>query len=141
MRSILFLIIILTLLLASCTAERPVQVMEVWARPGNTGGTTAVYMTIQNPDSEAEELLNASTDAAEFVELHMSMMGPGDMMTMEEQESIEIPGRSTVELAPGGLHVMLINLLVELQPGDTITMGLYFLRAGEMEFTVEVREP
>jgi periplasmic copper chaperone A len=140
MRKIL-LSVIIVLLLASCNPERPVQVRDVWARPGNAGGTTAVYMTIQNPDSEAEELLNASTDVAEFVELHMSMVGHGDMMTMEEQESIEIPGRATVELAPGGLHVMLINLLVELQPGDTITLGLYFLRAGEMELTVEVREP
>jgi periplasmic copper chaperone A len=140
MRKILLSVIIF-FLLAACSSERPVQVRDVWARPGNAGGTTAVYMTIQNPDSEVEELLNASTDAAEFVELHMSVMQHGDVMTMEEQESIEIPGRSTVELAPGGLHVMLINLLVELQPGDTITLGLYFLRAGEMELTVEVREP
>jgi periplasmic copper chaperone A len=140
MRKIL-LSVIFVILFASCNSERPVQVRDVWVRPGNAGGTTAVYMTIQNPDSEAEELLNASTDAAEFVELHMSMIQHGDLMTMEEQESVEIPGRSTVELAPGGLHVMLINLLVELQPGDTITLGLYFLRAGEMELIVEVREP
>lgn len=62
------------------------------------------------------------------------------MMGMREVGSIDVPAGSTVSLEPGGLHIMLIGLATDLQPGDTYDLTLVFEAAGERTVTVEVRE-
>ncbi len=65
----------------------------------------------------------------------------GGVMQMREVDSIVIPAGETVSLEPGGLHIMLLDLQTELEPGDTIEVTLVFAEAGEMTVTAEVREP
>jgi copper(I)-binding protein len=62
------------------------------------------------------------------------------MMGMREVASIAIPTGETVELVPGGYHIMLIDLVRDLDPGDTFEVTLVFERAGERTVTAEVRE-
>lgn len=62
------------------------------------------------------------------------------MMGMREVARIAVPAGSTVSLAPGGLHIMLIDLATDLQPGDRFELTLVFEAAGERSVTVEVRE-
>jgi periplasmic copper chaperone A len=129
------------LIVTGCTPARELRVSEAWARPGFTGGSSAVYLIIDNPNVENESLLNAGSPIAEFVELHHSMQDQSGMMVMEEQESIDVPGQSRVTLEPGGFHIMLIRLVQDLNPGDTIPVTLYFQNSGELEIMAEVREP
>jgi periplasmic copper chaperone A len=63
-----------------------------------------------------------------------------EMMGMREVESIEIPAGATVELVPGGLHIMLLELVEDLAPGDTFELTLDFEQAGAVTTMVEVRE-
>jgi periplasmic copper chaperone A len=64
----------------------------------------------------------------------------GAMMAMREVAAIDVPAGSRVELAPGGLHLMLFDLLEDLQAGDTFELTLVFERAGEVTVTAEVRD-
>jgi periplasmic copper chaperone A len=130
-----------TFIVTSCTPARELRVSEAWARPSFTGGSSAVYLIIDNPNVENESLLNASSPIAEFVELHQSMQDHSGMMVMDEQESIDVPGQSRVPLEPGGFHIMLIHLVQDLNPGDTIPVTLYFQNFGEIEVMAQVREP
>jgi hypothetical protein len=65
----------------------------------------------------------------------------GGMMTMRQVPSIEVPADGSVELKPGGLHIMLLDVKKTLAVGDTIEVTLTFENAGEVTATAEVREP
>jgi copper(I)-binding protein len=67
-------------------------------------------------------------------------MGDGAMMSMREVPEIALPAGATVELAPGGLHLMLIDLVEDLGPGDTFELTLEFEQAETVTVTAEVRE-
>jgi periplasmic copper chaperone A len=99
-----------------------------------TGGG---FMKFENRGSAADKLLSASATVSNSVELHtMSMQG--DVMRMRQVEAIELPAGQTVELKPGGLHVMFIGLKAPLKVGDTFPMTLRFEKAGEVTVQVNV---
>jgi periplasmic copper chaperone A len=62
------------------------------------------------------------------------------MMAMREIPAIDIPAGGSVELAPGGLHIMLLDLVDDLAPGDRFELTLTFEGAGDVTITVEVRD-
>ena len=46
------------------------------------------------------------------------------MMSMKQVASVTVPANGSVELAPGGYHVMLLDLKRQLQAGDTVPVTL-----------------
>ena len=66
-------------------------------------------------------------------------MGSGEMV-MQEVESIAIPAGETVELKPGGYHIMLIDLVAPLETGQEFDIVLTFANAGEVTVTVVVAD-
>lgn len=68
-----------------------------------------------------------------------SMPSSGEM-EMKPILSLELPSGDEVALAPGGYHIMLLDLVEPLVAGDTIEVTLTFERAGEMVVTVPVRD-
>lgn len=66
--------------------------------------------------------------------------GSSGMMQMRPVERIEVPAGQTVELKPGGLHIMLLDVKRTLEPGETIEVTLEFEKAGTQSVTAEVRE-
>ena len=59
---------------------------------------------------------------------------------MQRQDLVVIPAKDSVELAPGGLHIMLVNLGKDLSVGDTFPVTLEFQRAGDITIEVEVKQ-
>ena len=97
-------------------------------------------------DMDAEEMDPGDMDAGE---MDPGDMDPGDMeqtpegfamMGMREIDALIIPAGETVELVPGGFHLMLIDLAEDLVPGATFDLTLTFADAGEVTVNVEVRE-
>ena len=130
----------LAAILAACVpADGQLQVSDTWARPGLAGGNSAVYFVITNETAGTDTLLSASSDVAGAVELHMTSMQDGNMQMMHQQE-VPVPTGKT-EFKPGGLHVMLIALNQDLNPGDTFSLTLDFAAAGDMQLEVTVSEP
>jgi copper(I)-binding protein len=140
-RSLLSLVLLCLLLVTAACSSKSLQVSEVWARPGEAGGTSAVYFVVTNPSSQDDALLGAASQAAETVEMHMSMMQENETMTMMHQESIPVPAGDTVEFTPGGLHLMLIDLAEALEPGDIFQVTLDFQNSGKMSLDAEVKAP
>lgn len=165
MRNIKYLVLVslMLLLLAACQNASPAQTIEIkdaWIRaatgvngeaPSNSSGemnqmgnemgfNTAAYLVIVNRGKSAERLLRVKSDIAQEIELHESQM-QGGVMSMKPVNFIEIPAGGQVELKPGGLHIMFINLKQDLMPGNTVQLGLVFENAGEISVTAEVRSP
>ena len=127
--------------LAACTPKQGLTLQSAWARPGLTGGNSAVYFEIQNPFAEEDLLLKAECTAAASTELHMSMMDASGNMMMQPQENVPIPAQGQVSFKPGGLHVMLIGLTQDLNAGDTLALTLTFQNAGTLQLEVPIKTP
>lgn len=89
--------------------------------PGQSN--SAAFMSLHNASAEDRALIGAESPAAEVVELHTHVEEDG-LMRMRRVEQIPVAAGATTTLAPGGLHIMLIGLKSELQPGQTVELTL-----------------
>ena len=97
----------------------------------------ATYLTIKNESSQPDVLVSATSDAASQTMVHHDVVN-GMTETMVPAGPLTIgPGKSLV-LAPGGYHIMLMDLTRRLSVGEVIHITLDFRRAGEIEVTVPV---
>ena len=86
----------------------------------------------------SDQLIGATSPAAGDVQMH-SMSMEGNTMKMRQINSIDIPANSTVELTPGGLHLMFMGLKTQLKVGDTVKIKLKFASSGEIEVNLPVQ--
>jgi hypothetical protein len=126
-------------MLVSGCSQKSLQVSDVWARPAAAGDNGAVYFVIDNPLKDADTLLSVVCETADQAEIHKSSEENG-MMMMEPQKSVSVAAQSKVDFAPGGLHVMLVQLKNDLKVGDHFYLTLYFDRAGAVTISAEVKE-
>ncbi len=130
------------LLLAAACESRPAGDSEVAVSAAVVaepvlGERAALYFVVSNRGAQDDELTEISTPAAEGTEIHRTMDHAG-MMTMEPLGSLLIPAGATVRLAPGGHHVMLLNLTRNLAAGDNVRATLRFRRAGKVSIEARV---
>ncbi len=85
----------------------------------------AGYLVIENPGNKTVHLTGASSDRFTAVEIHEMRMKDG-MMSMKRIERLAIPAGGRVELAPGGLHLMLIKPVEPVRAGQTVRITLRF---------------
>jgi copper(I)-binding protein len=140
-----FMLLLLLLLLTACSSpassgEAALNVQDPWARPAKSGGNSAIYFNLQNT-SEEDRLLEAKSDAAMMVEVHMTQTDASGNSMMKKQDAVPVGKGQTVKFEPGGLHVMLMKLKNDLEPGQKITFTLRFEKAGEIQAEAVVREP
>lgn len=105
--------------------------------PGAPAG--AVFGYLINLGAEADTVVSAATAAAEAVEMHEMKMGDGDVMQMSPVEGgFVVGGHDFLELAPGGLHFMLIGLKQQLVAGEMLDLTITFEKAGEVQLQVPI---
>lgn len=116
------------------------EIGHPWSRATAPGAPVAGgYMTITNTGAEADRLVGGSAPFAGRVEIHEMTM-QDDVMRMRELEGgLEIAPGETVELRPGGFHVMFMDLKEPLVEGESVPATLVFEKAGtvEVEFAIE----
>lgn len=88
------------------------------------GGSSAVYMRISNRGESDITIVSASSPAAEHIAFHQTVV-ENDMARMEAVDGLLIPVGETVELAPGGAHIMLMGLTDDLLPDSQIPLQLH----------------
>jgi len=117
-----------------------ITVSDAWARPSPMMERAgAAYMVLQNNGAAEDKLLSVESDVAKTIELHETKEMNG-MMQMSPVSNIPVAAGGKTELAPGGLHVMLIGLTRELKAGDKVQLTLNFEKAGKIPVTAEVKE-
>lgn len=117
----------------------PLHIHHPWARATVASAQAgAAFMEITNRGTAADRLLAARSPVASTVELHNHIMD-GNVMRMREVAAIDLPAGASVDLKPGGLHVMLFGLQRQLKEGESFPLTLRFEKAGEIvvEVTVE----
>lgn len=139
MRRLILALALLAPVVATHAAAQPaaVRTEQPWARataPRQTVG--GVYVTLTSPVDD--RLLSASSPVAGHVEVHEMTM-EGNVMRMRELAGgLKLPAGQAVALAPGGLHVMLVDLKQPLAVGQVIPVQLRFEHAPPVDLQVRV---
>jgi len=114
-----------------------VQIENAYTRATVPGQQVAGgFMKIENKGA-ADQLVSASSPVAGEVQLHEMAMD-GNVMKMRQVKDIAVPAGGAVELKPGGLHLMFINIKAPLTAGETVPVKLKFAKAGEVEVKMPV---
>lgn len=104
---------------------------QSWSRATPPGAKVAAgYLTIRNTGAEADTLLGGSANVADRIEVHESSEKDGVASMRKLAEGLEIPAQGSVELKPGGLHLMLVGLKSALVAGEPVQLVLNFKKAG-----------
>lgn len=93
--------------------------------PNPAHDIAAAFMTMTNRGDTPVALVGVSSPDAKVVEMH-EMKTIDGMMTMRRVDTIVIPPHRSVTLAPGGAHLMLIDLTRTLTAGDKAVIDLKF---------------
>lgn len=120
-------------------SERTLTIQNVWARSESAGQNSAAYLQISNTGEADDLLITAASDVADSTEVH-EVVSRDNVMQMQEVDQIEIPAGETIDLEPGGEHVMLFGLVDDLEAGDEFELTLIFEQAGEISVSAEVRD-
>ena len=120
-------------------ASAPVTITGGWVRSSVAGQKgSGAFMKITA--KESVRLTAVSSPVAGVAEVHEMKMD-GDVMKMRAVPVLELPAGSTVELKPGGYHLMLMDLKQSLTVGSTVPVTLMFRDAKGAERRVEVKLP
>ena len=110
-----------------------------WSRATPKGASVAAgYLSIKNTGTTADRMVGGSSDAAAKFEVHEMSMDNGVMKMRPLKDGLEIKPGETVELKPGGLHVMFVGLKKPLKQGDHIKATLVFEKAGKVDVDFDV---
>ena len=139
MKFINFGVLPLALFMATSVAAQVAVVAEPWARATVQGQkATGAFMKITS--KEGAKLVGVSSPAAGVTEIHEMKMDK-DVMKMAAVPSLDIPAGKSVELKPGGFHVMLMDLKAPLADKSSVPVTLTFENSKGVKSQVELQVP
>ena len=134
-RSTRYAFFALALLSAPLYAQE-VSVKEAWIR-GTVQGQSATGAFMEITGKSNTRLVGAASPAAKTVEVH-NMKVENGVMKMFPVDGVDLPAGKPVKLAPGGYHVMLMDLQKPLSAGDKVPLKLTFELANKKRETVDL---
>jgi periplasmic copper chaperone A len=128
----------MTLAATGFAQAQTLKVEGAWVRsavPGQQGTGAFMKLTATEP----MQLVGFSTPVAGVAQVHEMKM-EGDVMRMRAVASLDLPAGRTVELKPGGYHLMLMDLKQPLVKGSTVPISLV-LRDAKGESKLDLNVP
>ena len=118
----------------------PLVITSPWSRATPGGAKVAGgYLTITNTGSAPDRLTAATLSVAEAGEVHESTTAGGVVRMRPVEGGVEIRPGATIELRPGGYHIMFLRLKQPLKEGDKLSGTLTFEKAGTVPVEFAVR--
>jgi periplasmic copper chaperone A len=114
-------------------------ISQAWSRATPNGAKTGGgYLTIENKGSAPDRLIGCSSDLAGSVQVHEMTVINGVMKMRPLENGLTIDPGKSVKLAPGGYHLMLMDLKRPLKQGDKLPLMLEFEKAGKVQVSLDV---
>ena len=122
--SITFLLITLCCFKSVSADNSVLQIQKAWiAESPPVSKVMVAYMAFTNTGPDTIEIIHAESDVYSSIEFHETIHQDG-MSRMLRHESLVIAANKTLELKPGGPHLMLFNPTKRLQAGDSVMIKL-----------------
>ena len=115
-------------------------ITQAWSRATPGGAKIAGgYLTIENKGSAPDRLIGGTGEVAGKIEVHEMSMKDGVMTMRFLDKGLAIEPGKTVKLAPGGYHLMMLDLKSPLKQGDKVPVTLEFEKAGKVTLSLDVQ--
>ncbi|WP_156759005.1 copper chaperone PCu(A)C [Microbacterium karelineae] len=125
---------------AATPAGDDVWIEDAWIKAADEGMSAGFGLLFNSGDADAT-VVSATTDAADRMELHETVESEtGEMLMREIDGGFAIPAGSGLELAPGGSHLMLMDLTGPLEAGDEVSITLTFDDDSTYSFDAPVKD-
>ena len=111
-----------------------------WVKAADDG-MTAVFGELKNNTDQDITLVEAKYADAKMVQLHETEGdGSGGMSMQEKKGGFTIPAGQTLDLEPGGDHIMIMGLKKAIKPGEQISLDLVTADGDTVEVTAVAKE-
>ena len=143
-RTLATAVFLATLLAAPARAEEvkagDLVITQAWSRATPGGAKIAGgYLTIENKGTAPDRLIGGSAEVSDKIQVHEMTMNNGVMTMRPLDKGLTIEPGKTVKLAPGGYHLMLMDLKNPLRQGDKVPVTLEFEKAGKVNLSLDVQ--
>lgn len=127
----------LPLMSATTAFAADIEIKTPWVR-GTVAGQKATGAFMEVTSKTGITLVGASSPVAGVTEIHEMKMD-GGVMKMRAIPRLEVSAEKPLSLAPGGYHVMLMDLKQQLKTGDSVPLSLQVEGKDKKVETVEVK--
>lgn len=118
----------------------PLTIVHPWVRATPKGAPVAGgYVTIINTGSAPDRLLGGTIAKGARTEVHATSTDGGIARMRPVEGGLEIQPGQTVKLAPGGYHLMFMDLKGSFVDGEMVEGTLQFQNAGSVSVEFEVQ--
>jgi hypothetical protein len=116
------------------------EISQPWTRAtAPTAKTGGGYVTITNKGTTPDRLIAVRSAVSDKAEIHEMKM-EGNVMRMRElANGLEIPPGATVQLKPGGYHLMFMELKAPMAKDTKVPVTLVFEKAGSIDVELLVQ--
>jgi periplasmic copper chaperone A len=115
-------------------------ITQAWSRATPRGAKIAGgYLTIENKGTAADRLIGGSAEVSDKIQVHEMAVNNGVMTMRPLDQGLVIEPGKIVKLAPGGYHLMLVDLKGPLKQGDKVPVTLEFEKAGKVKLSLDVQ--
>src|SRR5690606_23117379 len=130
---------LLTITAGAWAQQGTVKIEDAWVR-GTVAAQKATGAFMRLTSRANARLVSASSPAAGVAEIHEMSM-ENDVMKMRHVPGVDLAAGRTLDLKPGGYHVMLMDRKQPLKGGESISITLVFEDAANARFTQEIQVP
>ncbi|MGV8966520.1 MAG: copper chaperone PCu(A)C [Cellulomonas sp.] len=124
---------------AAALGAAAVTVTDPWIKAADSG-MTAVFGTLVNGSDAEVRFVSAVTSASPKMELHeMAKDDAGQMVMRPKVGGFVLPAGGSHELAPGGDHLMIMDISAPVKPGDEVSVTLTADDGSELTFMAPAR--
>lgn len=124
----------------SCHCAAQVQVENAWVQLSPPAATVnAAYMQIHNPQPRSQTIIGFDADCCATAMLHQTRK-EGDKVVMDHLDYLVIPAQANAQLAPGGLHIMLMDAKEELTLESKVKITFSFNDGSTQDIELDVKK-
>ena len=116
-----------------------IEIVQPWSRATpSTAPSAGGFLTLTNKGDAPDRLIAIETPAAKQAEIHEMKMDGAVMRMRELENGVVLPPGQTVELKPGGYHVMFMGLKAPFVKDQKVPATLVFEKAGRIDIEFQV---
>ena len=116
-----------------------IEIVQPWSRATpSTAPSAGGFLTLTNKGDAPDRLIAIETPAAKQAEIHEMKMDGAVMRMRELENGVVLPPGQTVELKPGGYHIMFIGLKAPFVKDQKVSATLVFEKAGRIDVEFQV---